>query len=110
MYKNRYQLMANAVSDTDEFGTTYPDLFTLDLSQFIYTKKPVNYKLTDMDTRRFDLLMLKIYGLVDFYDTVVLWLNNITFIDSDTYTGTEIILPVKQDIETFYVNNISGDA
>lgn len=108
MGRNIYQLMVPATTDTDDYGESYADIFTLDLSQFIFTKRPISYALTLTDIERWDLLMLRIYGVVDYYDKIVLWINNIGFLDS-TYEGTEIILPSKKDIENFYFHQIKGE-
>ena len=99
--KNKYQLMGTTENYKTDNGSLYPDVFTFDISSFIYSKRPLKYELREKDVYRFDRLMIEYYGSVDLYDEVVLWLNKVSFLD-ESWIGQTISLPIKSDISNFY--------
>lgn len=96
----KYLVMQESVEYSDEFGNTYPNVFSFPIRNFAYSETPTQYNLTEIDIQRFDLLVYSFYN-TSIYDDIVLWLNNINHI-SDTPIGTTIYLPTKNDIDAFY--------
>lgn len=104
MNKNRYLLTKESSVYKDTYGNKYPDIFTFPIKKLKITEIPYTYVLTEVDIYRFDLLIYSYYGSPD-YDDIVLWYNNIEHI-SDVLPGTSIELPVKNDIDKFYSDNV----
>lgn len=98
--RSRYLTINSSEAYRDETGATYPDIFSFPINQFSINDIPLTIALTEDNINRFDLLMAYYYGKSD-YDDIVLWLNKINYIH-DVPVGTEIFLPSKKDIESFY--------
>lgn len=105
-YKSKYQLMAESVV-TDSEGNAYPDLATFPIEDMDVTVKPALYELTEMNTERFFDLIYQWYGAFDFYDDIILWLNNIRHIsDSEENFEKKIQMFSKQDLDDWFVKNM----
>ena len=104
--KSKYNLMKNSIV-TDDNGNFYPDLATFPINDIIITKKPIEHSLTYNDCLRFFDLSQSYYGQFDFYEDIVLWLNDIEYI-SDEENNFEVILKLytKQDIDAWYIKNL----
>jgi len=102
--KNEYLIMKDSVN-LDSNGLLLPDVMTLDLFEFKYTKASSRYKLTEKDIYRFDQFILSFYGEVSYYQSMVLLLNDIPFLTTD-YIGQYIFLPDKSDLDNFYLEQI----
>lgn len=100
--RSKYLTIKPSTVYSDYKGDFFPDIFSFPINSFKMTSIPQKYKLSRSDIDRFDILMYKYYGICD-YDDLVLWLNNIADIQT-IIPGTEIFLPSKEDIETFYRN------
>lgn len=86
---------------TDGEGLYWPDVMTLPINRFKYTQPPEIYTINEFYVNRLDLLMYDYYG-VNYYDDIILWLNNIEY-KQDLVSGQKILLPTKDDLETFYL-------
>ena len=106
LYKSKYQLMVES-SVTDDDGNGYPDLATFPIEDIDITVKPTPYQLTQLDTERFFNLTDKWYGSYDFYDDIILWLNNIRHI-SDSEENFEKVIDMFSisDIDNWYIKNV----
>ena len=104
MSKSKYDLMG--ISEiTDYNGDNYPDLATFELDNLIYYTKPSSYILTYNDTQRFFDCIYNLYGDFDFYDDILLWVNDIlNIVDDEKYFNATIKLPSKVDIDSWYLN------
>lgn len=108
--RSKYKITTPSTVEFNVNGIAYPDLFSFPVEEFVYIEKPLDYILTEKDVRRFDQLMLSYYASADFYDDIVLWLNDILYLDDDLI-GTTIRLPSKRDLDNFYLrylNEVSG--
>jgi len=103
MTKTKYLDIKQSNVYKDSSGVYYPDIFTFPIQNFEASEKPQSYYLTDNDISRFDVLMSTYYG-ASYYDNFVLWINNIGHI-ADVAVGTKILLPSKNDINTFIADN-----
>lgn len=101
--RHRYLLMKPS-SQANTQGFAYPDVFSFPIEKFTYTEPPEEYALTQPDIDRIDLLMYRKYGTAQ-YDDVVLWLNSIASIH-DLEPGNVLKLPLKDDLEQFFIRNI----
>lgn len=100
--RTKYDLMAESVVK-DYNGNSYPDLATFPIEDFKVNTKPAVYTLTWADTERFFDLTYEWYGSFDFYDDVILWLNDIRHIsDSEENFEKKINMFSKQDIDNWY--------
>lgn len=104
MAKSKYNLMG--ISEyTDSDGNNYPDLATFELDKLVYKTKPSTYTLTYNDTQRFFDCVYNLYGEFDFYDDILLWINDVIgIIDEEKYFNKAIKLPSKNDIDDWYLN------
>lgn len=104
--KTKYDLMAESVV-TDSEGNAYPDLATFPIDEFDMTTKPVDYSLSFINTERFFDLIYEWYGSFDFYDDIILWLNDIRHI-SDSEENFEKVIRMfgQHDIDDWYEKNI----
>lgn len=102
---SKYQLMDSSIV-TDEHGNNYPDLATFPLNEMRITQKPSDYKLTQNDLCKFFNLTYEYYGNFNFYDNIILWLNDINDIASDENFEKNIKLYGKNDIDSWYKENI----
>jgi len=102
--RTEYDLMQDSI-EVDSGGMNLPDVMTLDLNQFEYSSPSTKYQLKESDVYRFDKLMISFYGSVSYYKSMVLLLNNIDFLDS-SYINSFIFLPIKQDLDKFYLDNL----
>lgn len=103
---NRYLFMKNSTI-TDESGNFYPDLCTFAIENFEYENKPSTEILKQNFVYRFDILTYELYQSFDLYDELLIWLNNIIELNSDS-VGKKIIAPDKRDMDSFYLKNIVG--
>lgn len=102
MARTRYSLVQRSGVTADD-GTFYPDLMTLPIQRFRFTSPPTEYYLTQRDIERPDLLMYRIYRVAEF-DDIIFWLNGIAYI-GDATVGTKILLPSREDLEDFFLEN-----
>lgn len=100
--KNRYSVLKSSVH-VDEYGISYPDIFSLNIDSFKITKNPQKYILSERDIYRFDLLMYAFYNDCN-YDDLTLMLNKFEHI-SDVKPGSEILIYAKEDLDNFYREN-----
>lgn len=109
MNKSKYQMMKESIV-TDENGNPYPDIATFPLQSFIATSKPLEVKLSYVDTQRFFDLTYRFYESFDFYDDITLWLNDIDYI-SDSEENFEKIIKIysKIDIDNWYLASVKGE-
>ena len=98
----RYNLMSLSSTLAPD-GTYFPDPLTLNLSNFVFSNAPQQYYMTQGDINRIDLLMYNVYGFPQ-YDDVILWLNNIDYLN-DTEPGQVLYLPLQSDLESFFSSN-----
>lgn len=103
MYNTRYTLISDSTTQ-DNNGAFYPDIITFPIENFRYSAPPIPFRLRDIDIERFDLLVSKYYGTLAYMD-LILWLNDISYI-SRKQPGDEIYLPLKSDLDAFYVENL----
>ena len=103
MNKSKYDLMGiSEVVDSD--GNNYSDVATFEFDKLIFNTKPSSYTLTYNDTQRFFDCVYNLYGEFDFYDDVLLWVNDILdIIDDETYFNKTIKLPSKNDMDEWYL-------
>lgn len=102
MARSRYDTMQRSTTVQDEVtGQFYYDPFTFPIESFTFNLPSVDYPLNQRDINRIDIAMSEYYGVPNF-DDIILWLSDIPFI-YDAELGTEITLPKRQDIESFYV-------
>jgi len=103
--KTKYNLMLPSTEVADENGNFYPDVATFNINYFIPQNKPLDYQLKFNDLYRFDLFINSFYANFDFYDDIILWLNNIPYL---TASGLEqnIKLYVKGDLDSYYSANV----
>ncbi len=107
--KNKYNLMKDSIV-TDSYGNCYPDIATFPINKFVANTKPIEYKLNYKDTQRFFDTTYEFYSSFDFYDDIILWLNNIEYIsDSDTNFEKIIKMYGKNDIDEWYIASIRGE-
>ncbi|MDA3854944.1 MAG: hypothetical protein PF569_01700 [Candidatus Woesearchaeota archaeon] len=102
-----YKLMDDSV-DTNNSGIHLPDDMTFNLNLFEFSNPSDVYLLAEEDVFRFDQVMINFYGSVDYYQEVVLYLNKIDFLTVD-YIGKKIYLPLKEDMDSFYLNKLRGN-
>lgn len=95
---NRYIDYAES-TQTDPNGKTYLDPLSFDISKFIYSVRPQEYRITYLDKYRFDILIARAYGTADYRD-IVLILNAIAH-PMLMNAGDILLLPARKDIETF---------
>ncbi len=100
MIKNKYLTIVASDTYADNFGDKYPDIHTFPIEDLKINYAPQKYTLTINDIYRFDILIFNYYGDAS-YDDLVLWYNNIEHI-ADVSPGTEISLPDKRDIDSYY--------
>lgn len=94
----------------DEDGKAYPDLATLSFDQFITSSKPIEVQLTYKDTQRFFDLIYSFYNSFDYYDDIILWLNDVTYIsDSGENFQKKIKMYSKIDVDNFYIASVKGE-
>lgn len=103
MARTIYNLMQKSIG-TDSSGNKLPDGMTFNLNNFEFTNPSSEYELTEKDVYRFDQVILKFYNSVNYYQEMVLLLNNIPFLTED-YIGEIIYLPLKEDLDNYYINN-----
>ena len=96
LIRHIYQTMNN--SESSEF----PDVMTFPVNNFVYTEIPTKVVVTENNIIRFDLFVYNFYG-VSYYDDLILWLNNIEFKD-DLIIGQELLLPIKRDLDRFFID------
>lgn len=106
-----FNLMLDGKVRDEKIRRPYKDVLTLDLSRFEHTQRPFEHTLTLPDLHRPDLLMYKYYSLA-MYDDIVMLINGIGHLkDKDSegnyiHLGKTIYIPVLQDVEAFYVNEV----
>lgn len=100
--RSRYYLVKNSNTRSSD-GSFYKDILTLRMDKFIFSEPPIEYNLTKRDIERPDLLVYDIYGSSE-YDDLLFWLNGIKDL-KDVEVGTLIFLPVKKDMENFYLKS-----
>ena len=94
----------------DNEGNAYPDLATFQLDSFVSNTKPVDYQLTQLDCERFFDLIYKFYGSFEYYDDIILWLNDINYISDEKQNfERKIKLYSKQDIDGWYIAGVKGE-
>jgi len=98
----RYAVIPDS-SDTDTNSNYYPDIMQFPVEDFKYSQPPVEYTMTEMDIDRFDLLVTKFYGSIEYSD-IILWLNNVEYIHRLS-SGDSMLLPLRNDIDNFYIEN-----
>ena len=107
--RNKYQLMAESIV-VDSEGNAYPDLATFPLNSFVANTISSEYKLTYNDTQRFFDLIYGFYSSFDFYDDIILWLNDIYYIsDSENNFGRTIKIYGKGDVDNWYIASVRGE-
>lgn len=110
MGRNKYQLMKESLTVFDSNGNAYPDLATFPLESLIINTKPLEYKLNENDTLRFFDLIYQFYDSFDFYDDIILWLNDIDYIfDTEKYFESKIKFFSKKDLDAWYLNSLIGE-
>ena len=97
--RSRYDLAQDS-SQVSGDGTYYPDVFTIPIQKFRYTEHPKEHFLTERDINREDIFIYEEYGVSEL-DDIVFWLNDIGYI-GDKSAGDQILIPKKEDVETFY--------
>lgn len=101
--RSRYDLAQNSTQKSTKTGTYYKDIFTIPMQKFTYTESFGEFALSKKNRERPDLFIYDKYKLTELDDLVFL-INNIGFI-YDVEIGTEIKVPVKTNMETFYYEN-----
>jgi len=101
--RTRYRLLTDGNTRASEGGSFYPDIMTLPIQRFRFSEPPLEYYLTQKDIDRPDLLMYRIYSTSEF-DDIIFWLNGLPYI-SEVAIGTKILLPARQDLEDFFLEN-----
>lgn len=104
--RSKYDLIKGSTTAYDDDGNAFPDLATFSINEFRATESPFIGGLDEQSTFRFDILTYAYYGTFQFYDLFSLWINDIPHISTDDNISKNIMLFSKQDIETFYINNI----
>lgn len=100
--KTKYELMG--ISDyKDDDGNNFPDLATFELDKLVYSTKPSSYTLNYNDTQRFFDCVYSLYGEFDFYEDILLWMNDILDIIDEKYFDKTISLPSKNDMDDWYL-------
>lgn len=102
--KSKYLTIKPSTVYADDKGDFFPDIFSFPISKLKVSTILQKYTLTKNDIDRFDVLMYRFYGMCDYSD-LVLWYNQIADL-SECEPGRVIYLLPKQDIETFYRENI----
>jgi hypothetical protein len=82
-------------------GTYYPDVMTLQSSNFTLTNVPYEHPLTSNDILRVDILIGSFYGYSDYYD-LVLDINEVEHIKNKNI-GDVIYLPSLEELDSFYL-------
>lgn len=100
MARSRYDLAQDSTTLSEDTGTYYKDIFTIPIQKFRYEEPTIKRYLDEMNIRRPDIFIAKVYRFSEL-DDIVWWLNNIGLI-YDVEIGTEIELPVLTDMENFY--------
>ena len=103
--RTKYQLMDSSVV-TDKDGNNYPDLATFPLNQLRIHEKPTDYKLAEKDLYRFFDLAYEYYGSFELYDSLTLWLNDITDVSNEENFNKSIKFYGKKDIDDWYVQHM----
>lgn len=107
--KTKYDVMLLS-EVTDSNGNNYADLATFPIEDFTPTTKPIEYKLTYNDTERFFDIIYTFYNEFEFYDDIILWLNDIIHIsDSDENFQKIIRMYSKSDVDRWYRDKLRAD-
>jgi len=100
----RYNLMQDS-SVVDQAGNYYPDLATFPYDHLGDLTKGVYAKLSAMNIAYFYLFIYEAYNNFFLYDTLVLWINNIAYLDSDNVDDS-IFLPTKDNVSSWYFGEL----
>jgi hypothetical protein len=101
--KTKYDLMRDSPIATDTYGNFYADLTTFPINYFSVSAKPTTAQLSENDCLRFCDYIKKVYGQYEFYDDILLWLNDVEYI-TDTEANFEKYLKnySMSDISVWY--------
>ena len=110
MARNKYQCMKTSDVVTDKDGNPFPDLATFVINEFQPSAKPTTIALSQRNTERFFDLIYEFYTAFDYYDDIILWLNDILNIsDSQNTFQKEVKMFSKIDIDNFYLSSVKGE-
>jgi hypothetical protein len=97
----RYDLMEGQQIDGDY--TVWPDCLSIDLDDFLSSRPGLNVFVYQENVLRPDMFFYKKMGTNNLED-IVLWLNGIAS-RRDLEAGMSIQLPVKADINSYFIKN-----
>lgn len=100
MYKSKYDLMKESIVKDDQ-GKSYPDLATFSINDFTPATRFLQTPLHEQDIYTFYNLIYKIFGSFNLYDDIILWLNDIPYLDN-TQENVVLKLYDKADIDNWY--------
>jgi hypothetical protein len=103
--KSRYSLMS-ASEQANTLGQLYPDIMTYPINKFLYTEDPYKVILTTAYIQRFYLVSYAYYDTSDYTDFLLFFNNYSSFHELEE--GDEILVPTKNDVNSFFLKYIQG--
>jgi hypothetical protein len=98
--RSRYDLANNSSQKSNNTNTYYKDIYSIPTRKFQYNETSQFHNLNQGDLYRQDIMIYRYYDVAEF-DDIVLWLNNIGYLQ-DEKSGNNITIPALIDMENFY--------
>ncbi|MFW6225383.1 MAG: hypothetical protein ACOC3V_00325 [bacterium] len=98
--RSRYDLANTASQKSNVTKTYYKDIYSIPTRKFQYNETSESHTLNQGDLYRQDIMIHSYYDVAEL-DDIVLWLNNIGYLQNEE-VGKKITIPALSDMENFY--------